>query len=473
MHTFDFDSKTRNSLLINLFKELDEFLDNTQSFPVTPKLDADEIKAFVRKISAGKETPNEVIAHVLEGMKEYAVLTPHPKYFGLYNPRANFAGILADLITATFNPQLAAWSHSPFASEVENYVIEEFGKRFGFPADSIDGVFAGGGAEANHNALLCAINYHFPEYEEQGFIGLRNRPVLYCSAEAHHSVDKAAKLVGLGFESVRHIPVREDLKMDHEALLDMIEQDEEAGNDPFMLIATAGTTGTGTIEDLELLGEIARDNNLWFHVDGAYGGGAVLSEQLKPELSGIEHADSITFDAHKWMSVPMATSLFITRHTDILERTFRISTEYMPKEAKGMDVIDPFTHSIQWSRRFIGLKVYLALMMYGWDGYKKIIDHQTEVGNYLKEQLTKHGWEIMNPTPLPVVCFTDPNQKESTNFARFVVDGVIQSKQSWISEYPVHGVRCIRACITNYLTSTADIDALISELNTQRNNYLT
>ena len=115
----------------------------------------------------------------------------------------------------------------------------------------------------------------------------------------------------------------------------------------------------------------------------------------------------------------------------------------------------------------------LALMMYGWDGYEKIIDHQTEVGNYLKEQLAKHGWEIMNPTPLPVVCFTDPHQKESRDFARFVIDGVIQSKQSWISEFPVHGVRCIRACITNYLTSEADIDALISEVNIQRNNYLT
>ena len=133
-----------------------------------------------------------------------------------------------------------------------------------------------------------------------------------------------------------------------------------------MINGTAGTTGTGTIDELNQLSFICKKNNIWFHVDAAYGGGAILSQDLKHQLTGIEKSDSITFDAHKWMSVPMGTSIFLTSKNDILSKTFRITTEYMPKEADKLTITEPFTHSIQWSRRFIGLKVYLPLLFYGW-----------------------------------------------------------------------------------------------------------
>jgi len=433
--TFDLDKQQRKTLFNYVIDKIESFYASTEKYSISPNLDVKEIRNFINKSDFDiQDDFKQAINHVVEGLEEFSVHTPHPKYFGLFNPRANFSGILADLITAAFNPQLAAWSHAPFAVEVEAKLIQDFGLKFGYAANTIDGVFTTGGAEANLTAVLSALNLTFPEYAKTGLIEISQRPIIYCSQEAHHSINKAAKSVGLGHSSVQNIPIDKELKLDINSLKERIEQDSIAGNQPLMIIGTAGTTGTGTIDNLPALGKIADKYNLWFHVDAAYGGGAVLNGELKSQLKGIEMSDSITFDAHKWMSVPMGTSLFLTSHKKILGKTFRTTTEYMPKEAKELDVVDPFTHSIQWSRRFVGLRLYLSLLFFGWDGYENVVGHQSNMGNLLRKKL-------------------------------------IDSGKSWISVYPINQIPAFRACITNYSTTEKELDEFVEEINEQREKY--
>ncbi len=238
-----------------------------------------------------------------------------------------------------------------------------------------------------------------------------------------------------------------------------------------MVVATTGTTGSGAVDPVLEIAGIADKYELWLHVDAAYGGGAILDPKTAHVLDGIDRADSITFDMHKWMSVPMGTSIFLTRDKEILFKTFRITTEYMPHDADDLDIVDPYIHSMQWSRRYIGLRTYLSLLIFGWDGYAETINHQVEIGNYLRTQLIKYGWEITNNTELPVVCFTDPEKKTDAEFANEICNRVLDSGKAWISVYRVNGINSLRACITNYATTESEIDDFISLLNSIRKDH--
>ncbi len=205
-------------------------------------------------------------------------------------------------------------------------------------------------------------------------------------AESHHSLAKAASITGLGLKAVKEIPVNEYLQIDISLLEQQIKDDIKNNFFPVMIVATIGTTGAGAIDAINEIATIASSYNIWLHADTAYGGALVLSDQYKALLGNIHLADSITFDAHKSMSVPMSTSMFITKNTDILNETFRVTTDYMPKEANDLQVSEPFAHSIQWSRRFTGLKVYLSLLIFGWEGYKQVIEEQIKIGNILRDR---------------------------------------------------------------------------------------
>jgi len=468
---FDFDNKHRKEIFENVFERLENYYSSTKDFKINPDLNIKEIReSILTKELINGINPDKAIEHVIKGLETFSVHTPHPKYFGLFNPRSNYAGIIADLITATYNPQLAAWSHAPFAVEVEQLIIREFANKFGYN-ENADGVFTTGGAEANLTAMLCALNHKYSNFAKDGVFALDKKPVVFCSAEAHHSIQKAAKVVGIGYNLVKPIPVTDELKLDINILQQELNKLDTSVYSPLMIIGTAGTTGTGTIDELNQLNSICKENNIWFHVDAAYGGGAILSQDLKHQLSGIEESDSITFDAHKWMSVPMGTSIFLTSKNDILRKTFRITTEYMPKEADKLTVTEPFTHSIQWSRRFIGLKVYLSLLFYGWQGYEQTINHQAETGRYLKSQLLKNGWIIKNNTDLPVVCFTKNEFENDSNFTKAILNNILANGKSWLSVYPIQGISTFRACITNYNTTKKEIDELIDELNKEVKSY--
>ncbi|MCB0703916.1 MAG: hypothetical protein KDC34_01340 [Saprospiraceae bacterium] len=466
MPNFDLQPDARSTLLNLAISQLDEFYQHTADYAVSPDLDVGKIRMQIESISleSGGD-PQEAVSQVIQLLKEYSVHTPHPMYFGLFNPRPAFPSVLADLITGWMNPQLAAWSHAPFANEVEKHLVESFCKKFGYPENSGDGVFATGGGEANLTAVICAVNFHFPEIASQGFIGMTRRPLIYCSAESHHTILKSARMIGLGSQSVVSIPVDQSLRMDIPELLLQIEKDLEAGHKPFMLVATAGTTGAGSIDPLSALTPIIQKYKLWFHVDAAYGGAAMFSAQAKKFLKGIENSDSITFDLHKWFSLGMATSVFLCNNKSILHKSFGTNTAYMPREASELEVIDPYTHSVQWSRRFIGLKAYMALLFFGWDGFEEVIDYQLATGIELKKLLLEDGWEIKNQSPLPVLCFTDPQYGDDPAFASYICTQLIKSGEAWLSVYPVNGQQCLRACITNYASKSEHLLKLVQLLN--------
>jgi len=236
-------------------------------------------------------------------------------------------------------------------------------------------------------------------------------------------------------------------------------------------VATGGTTNAGIVEPIAEIADIAADEGLWFHVDAAWGGAAVLVPELRHVLEGIERADSITFDAHKWLSVPMAAGLYLTRHKDILNRTCRITTGYMPRDAADLDVIDPYVHSLQWSRRFIGLKVFLSLAVAGWDGYEATIRHQAAMGDLLRRELEASKWKIVNKTRLPVVCFVDEESAggESAAYLDRIADTVVSSGRGWISTTRLDAnTPVLRACVTNYRTEAEDVVALVQVLNEAR-----
>jgi glutamate/tyrosine decarboxylase-like PLP-dependent enzyme len=203
-------------------------------------------------------------------------------------------------------------------------------------------------------------------------------------------------------------------------------------------------------------------------VDAAYGGAVVVHPEYASWLKGIESSDSLIVDLHKWFSVPMAASLFLTHHSEIMHRTFGIKTGYMPGDARNLAITDPFTHSFQWSRRFAGLKLYLSLLMYGMEGYAEVIGKQVKTGNLLRELLTEANWSVKNETPLPVVCFTDDRFSAHPGFARSVCEDIVRSGEAWISVYPIGKQETLRACITNYNTEEEHVRKLVELLGKAR-----
>jgi len=284
----------------------------------------------------------------------------------------------------------------------------------------------------------------------------------------------AASACGLGTDAVHQIAVDDTLQMNVGSLAEQIVQDRAAGSVPFLVVATAGTTNAGVVDPIARIADVASRERLWFHVDAAWGGAALFVPELCNILEGIERSDSITFDTHKWLSVPMGGGIYLTRHRDILGQTFRISADYMPTDAAGLDVVDPYAHSIQWSRRFIGLKVFLSLAVAGWDGYGTVIRHQVAMGDLLRRELEASGWEVVNQTRLPVVCFVDRQDPEgkSPAFIDAVAREIVSSGEAWISTTRLDkDLPVLRACITNYLTEPDDIRALVRALNKARKEF--
>jgi glutamate/tyrosine decarboxylase-like PLP-dependent enzyme len=226
-----------------------------------------------------------------------------------------------------------------------------------------------------------------------------------------------------------------------------------------IVVGTAGTTSAGVIDPLYQLADICRTQGLWFHVDAAWGGAAMLSAKLRSHFSGIELADSITCDAHKWLSVPMGCGMFFCRHPEATERAFRVDAAFMPNA--GDDTVrDPYRSSIQWSRRFIGLKLFLTLAHYGHGKQAAILEQQTELGNALRELLTASGWRVVNNTPLPLICFT----RDGLNVTQFL-EALRREQIAWMSETRIGGTPVIRACVTSFKTTVDDIHHVVDGMN--------
>ena len=437
----------------------------------TPSLDG----AAVRGLVAGCRfeepmAPAAAVELVAEALYRHHVHPPHPRYFGLFNPAVTQAGAAGDTLAAVFNPNVAAWSHSPFAVEVERHLARQLAERMRL-GSVMEGVFTAGGAEANHTALLTALFRRWPEAREGGLRRLTAQPTLYVSRESHHSFVKAARASGLGDDAVRHVPTDGRLRMVPAELERLMAEDEKRGWAPFLAVSTAGTTNAGAIDPIAEIAEIASQRRVWHHVDAAWAGAVALLPELRPLLAGIERADSVTVDVHKWFSAPMGAGLFLTKHEGALLHAFEVANEYMPREASGREAVDLYQRSLQWSRRFYGLKVFLSLLIHGWEAYEAAIREMTATGRYLQAALLEAGWTLLNETELPIACFADGRRADgrSADYLERVRASVFRRGDAWISTTRLNATEpALRACVTNWRTGPADIDALVASLERAR-----
>jgi glutamate/tyrosine decarboxylase-like PLP-dependent enzyme len=442
--------------------------------PILPSVTVDEIRSYLAsQYRFQKELPlDEVVQDAERMLRTWQVQVTHPRYLGLFNPAVTLPSVVAETLVAMYNPQLANWRTSPAGNEIERHTLGWLAAKFGLPGDTI-ATFTSGGSEANVSAVAVALSHAFPEYGEHGLPSLAARPSLYLTGEAHHGFNKIAHMTGIGRRAVRQVKTDRRLKLDPDSLRRQVRQDRKDGWAPFLVVGTAGTTAAGVIDPLPEIAQFCREENLWFHADAAWGGAAILSPALKENLAGIEHADSITCDAHKWLSVPMGCGMFFCRHRESVARAFHSDVTYMPPltlpsppsgggegRVRGGPVFDPLTHSAQWSRRFIGLKLFLALAHLGESGYAAMLEQQARLGNVLRQALTASGWQLVNETPLPLVCFT----REHLDPAAFVA-ALHRRQIAWMSEACVGGAPALRACITNFRTTETDIHQIVAEMN--------
>ena len=373
--------------------------------PVLPTVTAEEVRGYLAaQYDFSEPRPLEnVMADVEKMLRTWQVQVTHPRYFGLFNPSVTLASVVADTLVAMYNSQLANWRTSPAGNEVERHTLGWLSAKFGLPKRTI-ATFTSGGSEANLSAVVTALTRAFPAYGEHGLRHLTATPTVYLTEEAHHGFSKIAHMAGLGRRSLRMIPTDSGLRMDVEELKRRVNEDRAQGFAPFLVVGTAGTTAAGAIDPLPELGMYCLEEHLWFHVDAAWGGSAVVSAKLRRHLAGIEQADSITCDAHKWLSVSMGCGMFFCRHRAVVAEAFRAEVSYMPGKEYG-PVFDPYTNSAQWSRRFIGLKLFMSLAELGESGYGEMLEHQARMGDVLRADLKASGWRIVQPDSLSAGLF--------------------------------------------------------------------
>ncbi|HHM12051.1 MAG TPA: aminotransferase class V-fold PLP-dependent enzyme [Planctomycetaceae bacterium] len=430
----------------------------------------DQRKASVRPRWSSEETAGKVgavdfnspiglgaaIEEAANLMRGGDLLSASARCFGYFNPTAAWPAVIADLLSAARNPQICVQSHAPASVAMERRVIAWFLEQLGFPAEAC-GNFCSGGSEANATALQVALVRAHPEFASKGLAAFNARPSLYASADSHLAWIKIARAAGLGSEAVRLVPTSGDGRMDTAALAHLLESDAAEGWRAVMIAATAGTTSAGEIDPLRDCHSIAKRHRLHFHVDAAWAGALVLDPARRIFLDGISEADSVTVDAHKWLSVPMGAGMVLLRDRQAVARAFAVETGYMP----AGDGVDAYLTTSQWSRRFVGLRLWMMLRSTGVAGYTQLFARQFQMAERLRTLLVQRGWRIRNTSPLPVILFEDAQHGRS---ARSLADALEADGRTWLGCVRHEGQDVLRACFTSFLTEDADVDLLLDRL---------
>jgi glutamate/tyrosine decarboxylase-like PLP-dependent enzyme len=442
-----------------LTRGLAQSKENVAAGAVIPKLD----HAAAREQLAGIDfsVPRrmaELLPWTIAQLEQGLVHVTHPRYFGLFNPAPTFPAQCADRIVGAFNPQLATAATSPIATAIEAHVVGVVARRVGLPSEAT-GHFTTGGTEANCTALISALTRVSEGFGTQGARAFEGPPVFYVSQDSHVSWLKIAHQVGIGRSAVRLVATDGSGRMDRNALVDAVQSDRRHGRIPVMIAATAGTTNAGMIDPLSACAEIAREARIWYHVDAAWGGALIASDKLSGLLAGLEQADSVTIDAHKWLATTMGCGMLLTRWPLILSSAFQVSaTNYMPSNVPGLD---PYVTTVQWSRRFLGLRLFLSLAAAGWRGYGELVERSVALIELLQRTLLKRGWFVVNKPLLAVLCVQPPRGAMD---ARSIVQRVVASGRAWVAVAMFEGSEVVRICVTNAETDVDDITALADDL---------
>ncbi|HWZ84019.1 MAG TPA: pyridoxal-dependent decarboxylase [Terriglobales bacterium] len=459
---FDLTPDLRRKLGYKLIDHIDAFYSSLPDRPVQQHADQRTYGPLDDPMPEEGADPAQVLDDICREMVDQGFHVPAANYFGLMNPTPTYMGFLGEALVAGLNPQLATLARSQLASKIEVETLRWIGERVGWPG-SFNGTFTSGGNEANFSGLALALAWKFPNAIDDGVVTIGAQPVAYASAESHHSLDKSAGLMGIGRKALRRVALNQRLQIDPGALSLAIESDLRAGRKPFCVVATAGTTSSGIIDDLPAIAEVCRRHQLWLHVDGAYGASLIFSDKHRLLIRGIEQADSITIDPHKWLAVPFAAGVILTSHPEILERAFAVYAPYMPK-ADGAILPDNSKISTQWTRRMNAMKLWLTLKVHGRRAYEEHIDRQMNLARAFADWVTNSGpFELSAPMVVPILNLrlkgiADPKQRAALHNA--IVDDVTRDGQRWISETIVDGESVIRVMVVSYLTEERHLEAL-------------
>jgi glutamate/tyrosine decarboxylase-like PLP-dependent enzyme len=476
--SFSFDRETRRKLGYQLIDALNDYFSSLPDREVQLPLEQRTFGALTDKMPELGESAEAVLREATTEMVEKGFHVPSGNYFGLMNPAPTYMAVLSEALVAALNPQLATLARSQLASKIEAESVRWIAERVGWtkigageaPTGSprpCDGTFTSGGNEANFSALAMAIASYFPQSVEEGVASIGAQPVIYASSESHHSLDKSAGLLGLGRKSLRRITVNDRAMIDLAKLEAAIAGDRDAGRKPFCIVATAGTTNSGAVDDIVALAAIAKKYDLWLHVDGAYGAAAIFSDKHRDLVRGIELADSITIDPHKWLAMPFAAGVVLTSRPEMLERAFSITTPYMPR-IENANLVDNFKVSAQWSRRMNSLKLWLTLRVHGRQAYEELIDRQMRLAEGLADWFrNSNEFELAIPMKLPILNFRlklSGSEAEQTAANKSLVDEVTRDGKLWISHTFVNGRSVCRMMVISYFTDENNLQSLRESL---------
>jgi len=415
----------------------------------------------------------EILAKFRSDVAPNAMGVPSPRYFGQFNPTPLPIGVWADALASMLNQNAGAWRNGPSSAMIESRVLRWLCDLLNYGPDSF-GTLASGGSEANLIALKCARDSVSAKVKTNGVRSTAGDLVIYASDQCHYSIDKSADILGLGRDGLRKIETDEQFRMRGDALETAISEDLRAGKIPCCIVGVAGTTSSGAIDPLEELGEIARAQGCWYHIDAAYGAVLSFSQTHRHKLRGISLADSITFDPHKWMFVPFACGATLVRDGQkVLREAFDMTPQYLNEDRGGTDVeFDFFRYGQMGTRRFNSLKLWMAIKYMGRQGYAEVIDRQISLTQYLAQRLDELGDFVRFGEIETAVCCFRFIPESHANTEGSVLDRLQQRVQqiierggeAWLTTTVLHGRRALRVNINSFLTEQRHVDDLLELL---------
>jgi glutamate/tyrosine decarboxylase-like PLP-dependent enzyme len=379
----------------------------------------------------------------------------HPRFFAYVPGPGNFIGAMADALISGYNVFAGTWISGSGPAAVELTVLEWLREMCGLPA-SAGGVFVSGGTMANLTALVVARH-----------VKIRGRledATVYFSDQAHSSLEKALRVIGLPAENQRRVPSDSGFRLPTGELARQIELDRSAGKHPFCVIASAGTTNTGAIDPLPELSALCREQGLWLHVDGAYGAAAIIAERGRELLAGLELADSLSLDPHKWLFQPYEIGCVLVRDRDHLRETFRILPEYLKDTQLHSDEFNFTDYGIQLSRNFRALKLWMSIKVFGLAAFRAAIERGFVLAEFAEACLRgMPGWEIVTPAQMGIVCFRYSALDDDAHLS--LVQTLLEDGFALITSTILRGQTVLRTCTINPRTTEADIRAALERLD--------
>jgi aromatic-L-amino-acid/L-tryptophan decarboxylase len=414
------------------------------------------------------QDPAAVLQAVADLVLPYPMGNSSPRFFAWVNSTAAPLGILAELLAAGLNSSVAGGDHA--ASYVEHGVLSWLKALLGYPAES-GGILTSGGSVANLVGL--AVMRHVKAWGDmraEGFDEESEPMVIYTSTQGHSCIQKAVELLGIGHDYLRKVPVDKEYRMDVEHLRREIESDRDLGLHPVCVVGNAGTVNTGAIDPLDALADLCELEDLWFHVDGAYGGFGILAEQTTGLYRGLERADSLAVDPHKWLYVPVECGCTLVRNAQAMRDTFSLVPPYL-RDDTALPWFSEF--GIQQTRGFKALKLWMTIQQIGAQGYRELISGDIQLARILQARIQERDdFELLAAGPLSVTCFryvppdfgSDDREERLKTLNRQLLAYVQQEGQVFLTSTELDGKLALRACIVNFRTTARDLEFLLDVL---------